>query len=163
MRLGGQLAVSGKQRIIKQDCVRMELVRKKRSMRIAFGSEKYHRAAAVGAFLIVAALVTGAAACDGAHTYQLTISSASGGSVTTPGHGTFTYDAGTMVQLVATPDEGYQFHSWTGDVAYIANPNAASTTITMNGDYAILANFGTEGENGHHESPTPTLPPPPSP
>jgi hypothetical protein len=102
-------------------------------------------------FLVLAALVAGVTACDGAHTYQLTISSTSGGSVTSPGEGTFTYDAGAVVQLVATPDDGYQFRSWTGDITNIADPNAASTTVTMNGDYAIVASFGTEGENGHHE------------
>jgi hypothetical protein len=51
-----------------------------------------------------------------------------------------------VVQLVATPDDGYQFRSWTGDVAYIPDANAASITITVNGDYAIVANFETEGE-----------------
>jgi hypothetical protein len=102
--------------------------------------------AAVVILLIVAVLVAGVAACDGARSYQLTISSASGGSVTTPGEGTFTYDAVTMVQLVATSDDGYRFRSWTGDIEHIADPNIASTTISMNGNYAIVANFETEGE-----------------
>jgi hypothetical protein len=110
-------------------------------MRIGFGPGKRHHAARVGMFLVLAALVAGVTACDGAHTYQLTISR----------EGTFTYDAGAVVQLVATPDDGYQFRSWTGDITNIADPNAASTTVTMNGDYAIVASFGTEGENGHHE------------
>ena len=73
--------------------------------------------------------------------YDLTISSTAGGSVTTPGEGTSTYDEGTVVNLVATPDVGYSFFNWTGNVGTIANVNAASTTITMNGDYSILANF----------------------
>jgi len=73
--------------------------------------------------------------------YSLTISSTSGGSVTTPGEGTFTYDEGTVVDLVATPGAGYLFHEWTGDVGTIADVNAATTTITMNGDYSITANF----------------------
>jgi hypothetical protein len=111
-------------------------------MRIALGSGKHHHVAGVGIFLIVAALVIGITACDGADTYQLTIASASGGNITTPGEGTFPYAAGTVVQLVAAPDDGYQFRSWTG-IANIADPNAASTTITMNGNYAIVANFET--------------------
>ena len=41
-------------------------------------------------------------------------------------------------------DEGYRFVNWTGDVGTIANVNAASTTITMNGDYSITANFEEE-------------------
>lgn len=78
--------------------------------------------------------------------YTLTISSSAGGSVTTPGEGTFSYDQGTVVNLVATPDPcgpdgNWMFVDWTGDVATVADVNAASTTITMEGDYSITANF----------------------
>jgi hypothetical protein len=73
--------------------------------------------------------------------YNLTISSAAGGSVTVPGEGTFTYDAGRVLDLVAKADSGYRFVNWTGNVTTIANVNGASTTITMNGDYSIVANF----------------------
>ena len=73
--------------------------------------------------------------------YDLTISSTAGGSVTTPGEGIFTYDEGTVVDLVATPDAGYRFDEWTGDVSTIADVNDSTTTITMNGDYSITANF----------------------
>jgi hypothetical protein len=73
--------------------------------------------------------------------YDLTIDSTVGGNVTTPGEGTFTYDAGTVVDLVATPDSGYPFVNWTGNVGTIANVTAASTNITMYGDYSITANF----------------------
>lgn len=119
-------------------------------MTILFGWKKHHHGAAVGIVLIVAALVVGVMACDGAGAdiYQLTISSGSGGNVTIPGEGTSTYQADTVVYLVATPDDGYEFHLWTGDVQHIADPDAASTTITMNGNYAIVANFEIEGETG---------------
>jgi hypothetical protein len=73
--------------------------------------------------------------------YSLTISSTEGGSVTTPGEGAFIHNVGTVVNLVATPDTGFRFVNWTGDVGTIANANAASTTITMNGDYSITASF----------------------
>jgi len=74
--------------------------------------------------------------------YSLTISSSAGGSVTTPGEGTFVRNAGTVVNLVATLDDYYHyFVNWTGNVGTIADVNAASTTITMNGDYSITANF----------------------
>ena len=76
--------------------------------------------------------------------YELTISSTAGGSVTTPGEGTFTYDDGTAVNLVATPVSGYRFVNWTGDVATITDPNAAATTISMGGDYSITAGFELE-------------------
>jgi len=73
--------------------------------------------------------------------YDLTISSTSGGSVSVPGEGTFPYDASRVLDLVAKADSGYKFVNWTGDVTTIANVNGATTTITMNGDYSIVANF----------------------
>jgi hypothetical protein len=76
--------------------------------------------------------------------YELTISSTGGGVVTTPGEGTFTYGEGDEVNLVATPNAGYRFVSWIGDVGTIADVKAAATTITMNGDYSITANFRSQ-------------------
>jgi uncharacterized repeat protein (TIGR02543 family) len=73
--------------------------------------------------------------------FGLIISSTAGGTVAAPGEGTFTYDQGTGVDLVAEAEEGYQFVNWTGDVDAIANVDAASTTITMNYNYSITANF----------------------
>jgi uncharacterized repeat protein (TIGR02543 family) len=73
--------------------------------------------------------------------FHLAVFSAPGGSVTVPGEGPFTYDAGTVVGLAATPASGYRFVRWTGNVGTVANVNAASTTITMHGDYSIMANF----------------------
>jgi len=77
--------------------------------------------------------------------YNLTVGSTAHGSVTTPGVGTFPYNAGTVVNLVAVADSGYQFTGWTGNVSTIANTSAATTTITMNGNYSITANFGLIG------------------
>jgi len=73
--------------------------------------------------------------------YQITVSSTAGGSVANPGEGTFSYDGGTVLDLAAEADEGYLFYEWTGDVGTIADINAAITTITMNDDYSITANF----------------------
>jgi hypothetical protein len=73
--------------------------------------------------------------------YDLTISSTEGGSVTEPGESTLTYDEGEVVDLIAEAVEGYRFVEWTDDVGTIADVHAASTTITMNGDYSITANF----------------------
>jgi uncharacterized repeat protein (TIGR02543 family) len=73
------------------------------------------------------------------HTLQ--ISSTTGGKVTTPGVGTFTYDENAIIPLIVTPSSGYQFVGWTGDVDTISAPNAASTSIWMQGDYFITANF----------------------
>ena len=72
--------------------------------------------------------------------YDLSINSTEGGSVTTPGEGVFPYDEGTVVVLVAEPDEGYQLGNWTGGVSTIADVEDA-TTITMHGNYEITANF----------------------
>ena len=62
--------------------------------------------ARVGIFLITVALIAAMVGCVGVK-YDLTISSTAGGSVTTPGEGTFTYDADTVVDLVAEAKEGY--------------------------------------------------------
>jgi hypothetical protein len=86
--------------------------------------------------------------------YELTIDSTDGGQVTSPGEDTFTYDCGTAVALVATPDAYYGFIEWIGDVDTIADVYAASTTITMSGNYSITANFGLfAGGNGTAENP----------
>jgi len=79
--------------------------------------------------------------------YHLTLGSTAGGSVTVPGEGTFTYDDGTVVNLSATPDSGYDFVNWT-PVSYVASSTAANTTITMNRDYSITANFAPSGGGG---------------
>ena len=95
-----------------------------------------------GGFLITVALIAGMVACGGGGVeYDLTITSTAGGSVTTPGEDTYTYDEGEMVNLVATPDTGYRFVEWTGDVDIIGNVNDATITITMDGNYSITANF----------------------
>lgn len=72
---------------------------------------------------------------------ELTISSTDGGSLSEPAEGTYTYNASEVVNLVAVPDAGYEFINWTGDVDTIADVNASSTTITMNANYSITANF----------------------
>jgi len=74
---------------------------------------------------------------------DLEISSTEGGLVTTPGEGAFNYECGTVVSLEASPDAGYHFVNWTGDVDTVEDVNAATTTITVNGDYSITANFET--------------------
>lgn len=71
-------------------------------------------------------------------THVLTIDSTAGGSVTEPGEGPFVYNEGTVVNLSATPNMGWAFDGWTGDVA---EPSSATTTITMNEDESVTANF----------------------
>ena len=80
----------------------------------------------------------------GERTHILTVTSGGGGRVKTPGEGTFDYhDRGEAV-LVATPDSGYEFSHWTGtavDAGKVADPNSASTTVLVDADYAVHANF----------------------
>jgi len=61
---------------------------------------------------------------------------------TTPEIGTHTgYTAGTVVNISATPEAGYHFVDWTGDVAV---PDSASTTVTMDANKTVTANFARE-------------------
>ncbi len=108
------------------------------------GSSRRRYAAVLSIFVVVATVLAAGATCDDG--YQLTISSTTGGSVTVPGEGTRSYGDGTVVELVAVPDEGHGFRRWTGDTAQMANPYSASTSITVNGDYSIVATFGSEDD-----------------
>jgi hypothetical protein len=96
----------------------------------------------ISSFVIAAVLAVGLAGCAAAPTqYTLTISSTEGGQVTIPDEGAFTYSEGEAVNLEAVAEDGYRFASWVGDVGTIGDPNTASTTIIMNDDYSIIANF----------------------
>jgi len=70
-------------------------------------------------------------------TYSLTMQINGSGSITPVG-GNYSYEEGTIVNVTATPDSGWQFDGWSGDVA---NPNIATTTITMTSDKTLNANF----------------------
>jgi len=96
------------------------------------------------ALLIIVALVAAFVGCEAAVMYSLKIEGTAGGEVTVPGEDTFEYDAGTVAELEAVADVGHRFVEWTGDVGTIAKADASSTTITMNGDYSITANFEEE-------------------
>jgi hypothetical protein len=74
-------------------------------------------------------------------TYHLTMSSTAGGLVTAPGEGIFAYCESDAVDLVAEAEEGYGFVNWTGDIATIAGVEDTTTTITMNDNYLVTANF----------------------
>lgn len=66
------------------------------------------------------------------------------GDVIAPGIGVFTYDCGTIVPLIVrTPMWGVLcFDQWLLDTTTIDDPTSAVTTITMDGDYSILALYG---------------------
>ncbi len=94
----------------------------------------------LGVFLLTVALIAAMAGCVPAQ-HSLNVSSTEGGEVIIPGEETFTYDAGTVIDLVAVAEEGYYFVNWSGDVGTVAYVIAATTTVTMNADYSIMANF----------------------
>lgn len=71
----------------------------------------------------------------------LTISSSRCGYVNRPGEGTFVYDKGTVVDLVANTVGDNPFVKWTGDVGTVADVEDAATSISMNDDYSITATF----------------------
>jgi parallel beta-helix repeat protein len=69
--------------------------------------------------------------------YTLTITTTTGGT-TNPTSGTYTYAAGTVVTVTATPDTDYYFDHWELDgVNYSNNP----ISVTMNIDHTLKAFF----------------------
>ena len=70
------------------------------------------------------------------NTYTLS-TSATHGSVT-PSQGS--YESGTSVTLTATPVTGYSFAGWSGD----ASGTSPSTTVTMDSNKSVTANFTAE-------------------
>ena len=79
--------------------------------------------------------------------YTLTTSSTSGGVVTNPGEGSFQYNSGSIAAIEATADLNYHFVNWTGtavDVGKVANPSSPSTTVTMDNNYTVQANFAID-------------------
>jgi len=73
-----------------------------------------------------------------AQTYTLKVIGSGGGILTEPGVGTFSFEPGTVVKIVAKPDKGWEFERWVGDVADSLSP---TTTITMNKDQVVTARF----------------------
>jgi len=72
---------------------------------------------------------------------RLITNSTEGGSIISPDEDTCTYSQITSVDIEAQPEEMYHFVEWTGDVAGIDNVNSQGTSILMDGDYTIIANF----------------------
>jgi hypothetical protein len=68
---------------------------------------------------------------------RLTLSSTAGGSVITPGEGTFTMEFGDIQYLLAQAEPGFVFANWSG--SYFET--RCSLFLTMDADYQMRANF----------------------
>ncbi|MDD5190553.1 MAG: hypothetical protein PHE50_05870 [Dehalococcoidales bacterium] len=75
--------------------------------------------------------------------FALTVNSTTGGTVSAPAVTFSTHLSGSVVTITAVPIEGFSFVNWSGDTSSIANVNSASTTIIMNSNKTITANFTT--------------------
>ncbi len=74
----------------------------------------------------------------------LTTSSTLGGSVTIPGEGDFFFFNDPNATISATADLYHHFDVWTGtavDAGKVANPCAANTTVLVDANYTVVANF----------------------
>lgn len=91
------------------------------------------------------AVVEGACTIKGTFvkTAVLTVNKNTGGSISPSASNTV--DLGSKVNISATPDNSYRFVNWTfssgSDKCSIADKNSKSTSITVNGDCTIKANF----------------------
>lgn len=115
----------------------------------------------------IAALVVGIVGCgggdgnNGGDSYTLIVDFTDGGTVAVdglpiPGKAILTYAPGTVVSLNATPGAGYRFVNWTGDVGTVADIDGAQTSITVNYDCSITAEFA-QGEAGPSFDPQPLV------
>jgi len=68
-----------------------------------------------------------------------------GGGSTTPMVGTHSFGEGTVVEITATPERGWRFESWSGDVA---DPESATTKVTIDSENAVTANFTRTAPSG---------------
>ncbi len=79
--------------------------------------------------------------------YELSIDSDGNGEVIRPGEGNFEIEREKEIVLEAEPDENNEFLAWTGDIENIDDPNSELTTIVMEDDYDITAEFQKEWYN----------------
>jgi|GEM_PF-755760 len=80
------------------------------------------------------------------NTYTLTVNAnpAEGGTASREPEKT-SYTAGEQVTIKATAKSGYIFSNWTGGT--VADANSATTTVSMNSNMTLTANFRQEGSS----------------
>ncbi|MBP7051419.1 MAG: hypothetical protein KBE65_10430 [Phycisphaerae bacterium] len=91
-------------------------------------------------------------------TCSVTLSSGPGGSVVSPGEGTFTFAAteGLPLHIQAKADPGYVFTAWTGTFYSTQNP----AVIQVNRDHEILAMFSILASESYVDDDAPDDPSP---
>ena len=99
--------------------------------------------AASSAYWDVVATAIKPAATGPTHTLTMA-ANPSGGGTTSPAAGGHSYSDGSIVNITATANVGYVFSNWTGGVA---NSTSASTTVTMDADKTVTANFTAQNYN----------------
>ena len=88
--------------------------------------------------------ITANFAANTSTSYSLTVNATSGGSVSAPSSSPASYTSGTAVTLTASASPGYHFVNWTGLINTVADTKSVSTTVVMNGNYVIQANFAPD-------------------
>ncbi|MDD5093322.1 MAG: endo-1,3-alpha-glucanase family glycosylhydrolase [Dehalococcoidia bacterium] len=72
-----------------------------------------------------------------------------GSGIIYPTTGNHDYAQGTVVIVMATPESGWRFDGWTGDVV---NPNSATTPVKMDSNKTVTANFSRISGSGGADS-----------
>jgi hypothetical protein len=75
------------------------------------------------------------------NSYTLTMT-VSGNGIVSPTAGTHSYLYGTEITLTATPDSGWNFAGWSGDIGNVGRTNPV--TVTISGNAAITATFSAQ-------------------
>jgi hypothetical protein len=105
----------------------------------------------IPAFLLVVAVIIVASSINGLSSmfsnlveggppisYTLTMNMDGYGTIS--GYGT--YDEGSVASIRASADSKWEFVEWTGDIDTVGNRLSSRTSVVMDRDYTITANFG---------------------
>jgi hypothetical protein len=107
------------------------------NMRKASHSKKGYHLAGASIFLLIVALIAGAAGCSGMYSLTMAVVPGAGGTATDL-TGASPYEAGTVVTVKAEASEGYVFDQWEATAGTFADANSSETTFTMPAHSAIV-------------------------
>jgi hypothetical protein len=102
---------------------------------LSLGSGRYLAGASI--FLLIVALIAGAAGCSGMYSLTMAVVPDAGGTATDL-TGVSPYEAGTIVTVKAEANEGYVFDQWEATAGTFASANSSETTFTMPAHSAIV-------------------------